>query len=271
MSKQSLIHLLEACPTISAVEIGYAEQLKELIYIFPNVRWLGDHNWGQSPKEGLSRKGEKHFKTRSLNVIGVSRHRVRDSSIRDGGEAEMHPVCDGASKGRSPNGYACLVGNVTMEETEMNGPYLDAAVTHFTHAASDGMKVLKVNGGTMVKSHGINGSMKAVKQENGNHVVARLEERKRKAPSGSLRRKQDKASYRHSKPAMEIQRALAHKHFNSNRRVEHNSKAMISSLLEGDKTLEKEMRGILRGIMDADVKKYFHSVCSSLPPLLLLL
>ncbi|CAM6122763.1 unnamed protein product [Calypogeia fissa] len=251
VSPESLGHLLRACPSISAVEIGYDEPLKELICSFPHVRWLGDQNGGQSPTEALIRKREaKHLKTRSLKVIGVTRHRIRESSSRDGIESEMHPVSDGASKARSPDGYTCVVS--TVEETEINESYQDSAVTH----SSDGVKFLKLNnGGAIVKSNGVSGSMNAVKQENGNSV-SRLQQLKRKTPSASLRRKLDKTSYMW-KPVTGAQRLLADKHSSTSVKVEHQSKSSISSLFEADKTLEKEMRLILRVMMEADSDKCF--------------
>lgn len=258
VSPESVGHLLTACPSISAIEIDHEEPFKELSLSFPHVRWgFGDQNGGQSPRDALTRKREaRHLKTRSLKVIGVSRHRLQESSSRYGIESEMHPVSDGASKARSPNSYTCVVS--TVEETDINESYQDSAVTQ----SSDGMKLLKLNnGGVIVKSNGVNGSMKAVKQENGNSV-SRLRQLKRKAPSGSLRRKLDKASYRMLKPVMGGQRLLADKHSSTCVKVEHQSRSTISTLLDGEKTLDKEMRLILRVMMEADTDKCFQPVCS---------
>jgi hypothetical protein len=257
VSAESLGHLLRTCPSITAVEIGCDETLKDLICSFPNVRWVGDQNGVQSPKEGLSRERDvSGSKTKGLKVNGV-RHRLRESSSREGVEFEMHPVSDIARKARSPNGYTSVV-----EETEPNESYQDSAVTHLALSAIEGVRSSKFNNyRTVAKSSHGNGTFRAVKEENG-HSVLRLEQLKRKALPGLLQRKNDKASYKMYKPMLNGQRSVADKHSSTTVvKVEHHSKTPVSASSEGDRSLEKEMRQILRVIVEADINKCFQSVC----------
>jgi hypothetical protein len=257
VSASSLGDLLRTCPSITAVEIGCDETLKDLICCFPNVRWVVDQNGVQSPKAVLSREREvSGLKSKGLKVNGV-RHRLRDSSCREGVEFEMHPVSDSASKARSPNGYASVV-----EKTEPNESYQDSAVTHSAQSMSEGVKSSRFNNdGTVAKSSPVNGSFRPIKEENG-HSVSRLEQLKRKAFPGLLHRKNDKASYKMYKPVMSGQRSVADKHSSTTVvKVEHHSKTPLSASSEGDRSLEKEMRQILRVIMEADINKCFQSVC----------
>lgn len=260
MKPESLAEVLRACPSISAVEIDSLVPFKELTHMFPKVRWVTEQFGVQSPRDHISRKRDEiHFKTKSLRVIGESKAGyLRDSVNRESDDFEMHLVSDSASKVRSPSGFACNV-NTDLEATT-NDSLQDSETTHSARTPN-GAKHFKLNNGSK-KFDSSNGYAKTSKRENGDSM-SHLPHVKRKTLTTSSHRKHEQAIYRRGKPLSGSQRGISDKGSASSVKGEFPSKGYgMLSMLEGEKSLEKEIGLILREMMEADTSRVFQPVRS---------
>ncbi|BBN01324.1 [histone H3]-lysine4 N-trimethyltransferase ATXR3 [Marchantia polymorpha subsp. ruderalis] len=252
---ESLAEVLRACPSISAVEIDSLVPFKELTHMFPKVRWVTEQFGVQSPRDHISRKRDEiHFKTKSLRVIGESKAGyLRDSVNRESDDFEMHLVSDSASKVRSPSGFACNV-NTDLEATT-NDSLQDSETTHSARTPN-GAKHFKLNNGSK-KFDSSNGYAKTSKRENGDSM-SHLPHVKRKTLTTSSHRKHEQAIYRRGKPLSGSQRGISDKGSASSVKGEFPSKGYgMLSMLEGEKSLEKEIGLLLREMMEADTSRVF--------------